>query len=65
VVKPNKKYCPKCKILFECKVDSIEECHCADIALTEQERNYFSEKFEGCLCVKCMKELQVEYQSHQ
>jgi hypothetical protein len=47
-------------------VDSIEECHCADIALTEQERNYFSEKFEDCLCVKCMKELQVEYQfQHQ
>lgn len=55
------KYCPRCKILFECKVDTIELCQCAPILITEQERNYLSKKFEDCLCANCIKELQIEY----
>ena len=53
------KYCPRCQKGFECKADSISECQCATITLTEKERAFISNKFDGCLCVDCLKEIKA------
>lgn len=54
-----KQKCPRCKKSFECKADSITECQCSTVPLTEKERAFISNKFEGCLCVDCLKEIQA------
>ena len=59
-----KKYCPCCRIRFECKVGSILLCQCTSVPLTEGERNYLHEKYEDCLCASCMKELKVEFDNN-
>lgn len=55
------KYCPRCKIRFECKVGSVLLCQCSDVRLTEAERNYLRESYDDCLCANCMKALKTEY----
>lgn len=52
-----KKRCPRCNEVFECKAVSIEHCACTTIVLDENERNYMMEQFEDCLCVTCMIEV--------
>lgn len=59
-----KKYCPRCRTRFECKVGSILLCQCTSITLTESERNYLHERYEDCLCANCMKELRAEYHNN-
>ncbi|MEO6836996.1 MAG: cysteine-rich CWC family protein [Ginsengibacter sp.] len=59
-----KKYCPRCRARFECKVGSILLCQCTSVTLTESESNYLHEKYEDCLCASCMKELKVEFHNN-
>lgn len=57
-----KKNCPHCNQLFECKVGSILLCQCSEITLTEQERSYIRDFYEDCLCATCMMEFKNRYQ---
>lgn len=56
-----KKYCPHCNGLFECKLGSILLCQCVTVALTEQERMFIKDRYNDCLCAACMKELRATY----
>lgn len=62
--KHEEKYCPRCKIRFECKVGSILLCQCNSVNLNEEERNFLQEKYDDCLCANCMKELKMEFNNH-
>lgn len=59
-----KKYCPRCNILFECKLGSILLCQCTSVPLNENERSYIREQFDDCLCAVCMNELKAEYHNN-
>ena len=53
--------CAKCGSKFECKSDSIEECQCNTITLSNEELSYVASKFDTCLCANCLQEFQSEY----
>ncbi|MAC04070.1 MAG: hypothetical protein CL671_05660 [Balneola sp.] len=55
----SKQKCPRCKKGFECKANSISECQCSTVTLTEENRAFISNKFEDCLCVECLKEIKA------
>lgn len=56
-----KKYCPRCDALFECKVGSILICQCTGVTLNAEEREYMGEQYSDCLCASCMKQVKTEY----
>ena len=56
-----KKFCPHCQVLFECKVGSILLCQCTTVSLTEDERMFMKDHYEDCLCAACMKQLKAQY----
>lgn len=56
-----KKVCPRCHQIFECKVGNILECQCSQIYLTQEEQDYIANlNFEACLCLDCLKQLQSQ-----
>jgi ribosomal protein L34E len=54
--------CPRCHHTFECKVNSIHRCQCSGVLLTTEERFRISQRYQGCLCENCLRELQVVLQ---
>ena len=55
------KTCSGCGKQFECKVETIAECQCSTISLTEAETKYISGKFKDCLCVNCLIEMKRQF----
>ncbi len=55
--------CERCNARIECKANSYTKCQCADIQLTINKVQYIAELYDGCLCIRCLNELQLEYQS--
>lgn len=54
------KNCPRCKLNFECKVGSILQCQCSSVFLTQAEQDYVNTRYDDCLCVSCLVEVQSE-----
>lgn len=59
--KHEQKHCPRCNIIFECKAGSISLCQCSAIQLSVEERAYVESRFEDCLCISCLTDMQKEY----
>ena len=55
-------HCDRCNAPFECKANSFTKCQCSTVQLSINEVQYVSELYDGCLCAKCLLELQKEYQ---
>jgi hypothetical protein len=55
------KYCPRCNVLFECKVGNITQCQCYNIHLKTEEQAYINGVYPDCLCANCIKEVRSEY----
>lgn len=53
--------CERCGTRIECKANSYTKCQCSVVQLTINEVQYISELYDGCLCAKCLFELQNEY----
>ncbi|MFC5409748.1 cysteine-rich CWC family protein [Larkinella bovis] len=53
--------CPRCGVVFECKVGSINLCQCVAVPLTDEQRNYVRSQFSTCLCTRCLQEIRTEY----
>lgn len=53
--------CERCNTAIECKANSYTKCQCSVVQLSINEVQYISELFDGCLCAKCLFELQKEY----
>lgn len=56
------KTCQRCNTAFECKSGSITQCQCFEIKLTMEQRAYLEQRYTDCLCRKCLRELQEEYE---
>ncbi|MGD1839464.1 MAG: cysteine-rich CWC family protein [Thermonemataceae bacterium] len=52
--KHERKPCARCQQLFECKVGSIQLCHCNTIVLNDEEKKYLQTHFDDCLCADCL-----------
>ncbi len=55
------KHCPRCGILFECKVGNITQCQCNGISINTEEQEYISKQYDDCLCFSCIVALLNEY----
>jgi nicotinate-nucleotide--dimethylbenzimidazole phosphoribosyltransferase len=55
------KSCPRCNIVFECKVGSISLCQCSSITLSSEEQAFIDTKYQDCLCVNCLKDIKNKY----
>lgn len=55
-----KKACPRCKALFECKPGNITQCQCFGIKFTDEQKKYIGERYGDCLCRDCLQALQSE-----
>jgi len=58
--------CPRCGGIFTCKVNNVLQCDCMKLVLTKAETEYIANITEweyegGCLCNKCVLELQKEF----
>ncbi|WP_342329394.1 cysteine-rich CWC family protein [Pedobacter sp. FW305-3-2-15-E-R2A2] len=53
--------CERCGTPIECKANSYTKCQCSVVQLNLNEVQYISELYDGCLCAKCLFELQGEY----
>jgi len=53
--------CERCGTAIECKANSYTKCQCSVVQLSINEVQYISELYDGCLCAKCLFELQQEY----
>ncbi|PST82466.1 hypothetical protein C7T94_16635 [Pedobacter yulinensis] len=53
--------CERCASPVECKANAYTKCQCSTVQLSINEVQYISELYEGCLCAKCLAELQQEY----
>ena len=59
--KHEKKQCPRCESEFECKTGTILLCQCSKIEMSVEQLEYTSTKYNDCLCLSCLKDLQAEY----
>jgi hypothetical protein len=55
--------CPRCGGGFECGVNA-GHCDCFGIRLTDRLRAELAERYSGCLCLRCLREL-IEADAHQ
>lgn len=55
--KHEEKYCPRCQSAFECKVGAVTQCQCSGIGLSPEERQFIADRYQDCLCRKCLLEL--------
>lgn len=51
------KACPRCQQSFQCKVGDIANCQCSRLQLTHEERVHIEQKYNDCLCIRCLHEL--------
>jgi hypothetical protein len=54
--------CPRCGKAFHCgALDAV--CECAQEQLTDALRAELQHRYEGCLCVTCLRALRAEHES--
>ncbi|MCW5910426.1 MAG: cysteine-rich CWC family protein [Cyclobacteriaceae bacterium] len=63
--KHERKFCPRCKAEFTCKVGDVANCQCSTVTLSHEEQIYLNKKFGDCLCAACMKKEKSEYAQNQ
>lgn len=60
-----KKSCPRCDALFECKAGSILQCQCQTVYLTPEHLEYINRHYTDCLCAACLAAVCTEYENRQ
>jgi Cysteine-rich CWC len=56
------KACQRCNTSFECKPGSITQCQCFEVILTAEQRAYLEQRYNDCLCKKCLIQLKEEFE---
>jgi len=51
--------CPRCGSHFECKVGDVARCQCSGVKISAETRTYLAGTRYGCLCKKCLEELNL------
>ena len=59
--KHEQRYCPRCNKTFECKVGNVAQCQCSKIVLSEEEKAFIADRYQDCLCLNCLLDLQNKY----
>lgn len=49
--------CPRCGGSFHCGVNGAAPCPCTTVQLSAALQAQLRERFEGCLCVRCLADL--------
>ena len=52
--------CPRCGAAFHCGVLDAEPCACTTVRLDAETLAGLRERYDGCLCLRCLLELQPE-----
>jgi Cysteine-rich CWC len=52
--------CPRCGGGFHCGINDAQPCACTTLALAPATLAALRERFKGCLCLRCLSELQRE-----
>ena len=55
-VRPVNANCPRCGGPFRCGV-SDEHCACFDLQISPALREHVASRYDGCLCIGCLREL--------
>jgi len=53
------KACPRCGGDFECRVGTIQRCHCADLAIDSEVAEQLALTYGDCLCRACLEAVAV------
>lgn len=54
---PEIKICGKCQKGFTCIAESVTDCHCFDIRLSDAQRASLEKEYGDCLCANCLREI--------
>lgn len=54
--------CPRCGGAFHCGVNDPQPCACTTLTLPPALLAGLRERFDGCLCLACLAQLQAEAQ---
>jgi uncharacterized C2H2 Zn-finger protein len=49
--------CPRCKKIFECKMNNITHCFCQQIFLKKNILEFLDKNYDSCLCKNCLQEI--------
>lgn len=49
--------CPRCGILFECKVGDVMNCQCSQVVVSPKTYLFLEETEYGCLCKNCLSDI--------
>jgi hypothetical protein len=55
-----KKNCPRCGSVFECKPGTIQQCQCYGVPLSDELKAYLDQRYNDCLCKNCLTYLRTE-----
>lgn len=55
--KDNASLCRRCKAIFYCQPDNISACQCATVVISKETQAYLRTTNYGCLCKKCLVEI--------
>ncbi|WP_354001272.1 cysteine-rich CWC family protein [uncultured Methylophaga sp.] len=53
--------CPRCGDEFVCKPGAVPICHCFEVKLSKEQREWIAERWEGCLCGSCLHTVAEEF----
>lgn len=53
---PQAATCPRCGGGFECGAEA-GHCDCFELRLSEAQRAEIAARYEGCLCLRCLRDL--------
>jgi hypothetical protein len=56
---PDEERCPRCARDFHCGVNDAEPCACTTLTLDEALLAHLRERYDRCLCMSCLAELQA------
>ena len=60
---PRESRCPRCGGAFHCGVDDPQPCACTTLTLAPALLASLRERFDSCLCLACLAQLQAESQA--
>lgn len=53
--------CERCGADMECKANNFSRCDCTTVPISINEAQFISERYESCLCVRCLLDLKHDY----
>ena len=51
--------CPRCGGTFHCGVNDAQPCACTALSLDDATLNDLRQRYAGCLCLACLREVSV------